>query len=81
MEWLSVLQWPAMVVTVAAAWLTGSRTKHLRRWGFWAFLASNVLWVAWGWYVQAWAVIVLQICLALLNVRGARKNRQSPSPA
>ena len=74
MEWLSWVQWPAMAVTVAAAWLTGSRAKRSRKWGFWAFLISNVLWVAWGWYAHAWALILLQVLLAAMNIRGARKN-------
>ena len=68
------LQWPAMVVTVAAAWLVGSQRKTRRTWGFWLFLASNVLWVAWGWHARAWALIVLQLALAVLNIRGAGKN-------
>jgi len=63
-----------MAVTVAAAWLTGSHTKRRRKWGFWAFLASNILWIAWGWYAHAWALILLQVFLAALNIRGARKN-------
>ena len=74
MNWLTWVQWPAMVVTVAAAWLTGSQSKRRRKWGFWVFLASNVLWVAWGWYAHAWALIVLQVALAAMNIRGARKN-------
>ena len=74
MSWLAFVQWPAMAVTVAAAWLTGSQSKRRRHWGFWLFLASNVLWVAWGWYAHAWALIVLQVSLAAMNIRGARKN-------
>jgi hypothetical protein len=71
---LDLLQWPAMAVTVAAAWLVGSLSKTKRNVGFWLFLASNVLWVVWGFYARAWALIALQVCLAALNVRGARKN-------
>ena len=74
MQWIAFLQWPAMLVTVAAAWLTGSQSKRRRNWGFWSFLLSNVLWVAWGWYAHAWALIVLQLFLAATNVRGAKKN-------
>ena len=74
MAWLPFLQWPAMVVTVAAAWLTGSTSERRRHWGFWAFLLSNVLWTVWGCHAQAWALIVLQIFLAVMNIRGARKN-------
>jgi len=75
MNWVELLQWPAMVVTVWAAWMVASQTKLKRNWGFWLFLFSNVLWIAWGLYDRAYALIVLQICLAFLNVRGAMKNQ------
>ena len=38
------------------------------------FLAGNILWVIWGWHAQAWAMVVLQVCLVGLNVRGVKKN-------
>lgn len=69
------LQWPAMVVTVVAAWMVGSQRKFKRNWGFWLFLASNVLWIVWGWVDHAYALIVLQLSLAFLNIRGVLKNR------
>jgi hypothetical protein len=28
----------------------------------------------WGWHDHAYALIVLQLCLAFLNIRGAMKN-------
>ena len=71
------IQWPAMVVTVIAAWMVASQRKFKRNWGFWLFLLSNVLWIAWGWQDGAYALIVLQLCLAFLNIRGAWKNRTS----
>ena len=74
MEALDLLQWPAMVVTVLAAWLVASQRSSRRGWGFWLFLASNVLWIAWGWYARAWALILLQIFLGGMNIRGVRKN-------
>jgi hypothetical protein len=73
---LDLLQWPAMVVTVIAAWMVASQRKFKRNWGFWLFLLSNVLWIVWGWQDHAYALIVLQVCLAFLNVRGAMKNRK-----
>ena len=76
-EWISLLQWPAMAVTIAAAYCVASTHKSRRRWGFWLFLASNVLWIAWGWVAAAWALVVLQLALAFLNIRGARK--QAPA--
>lgn len=74
MDYLDLLQWPAMVVTVAAAYLVASRSPHRRSVGFWCFLASNVLWVVWGFHDRAWALVGLQFCLAALNIRGVYKN-------
>jgi hypothetical protein len=76
-EMLDWIQWPAMAVTVIAAWMVGSQKKFKRNWGFWLFLLSNVLWIVWGWQDGAYALIVLQLCLAFLNIRGALKNRTS----
>jgi len=78
MDYLHQLQWPAMVVTVIAAWLIASQSKPKRKIGFWFFLFSNVLWVIWGWHAGAYALIVLQIALAFLNIRGASKNDPGP---
>lgn len=74
MDMLDWVQWPAMAITVLAAWLVASKAEHLRSWGFWTFLLSNLLWVVWGWHTQAYALITLQLCLAAMNIRGARKN-------
>lgn len=73
---LDWLQWPAMAFTLGAAWCVASTRRPRREAGFWLFLVSNVLWVAWGWVDAAYAVIVMQVALAALNVRGAYK--QSP---
>jgi hypothetical protein len=81
MEFLDLLQWPAMVVTVAAAWLVASSTKRRRAFGFWCFLASNVLWVIWGWHANAHALIVLQFALAAMNIRGAIVNEPATDNA
>ena len=73
MDWLNLLQWPAMAVTVAASWLVGSSQEARRNVGFWIFLLSNALWVAWGLHAGAPALIVLQVALAAMNIRGAMK--------
>lgn len=75
-DW-DLLQWPAMVVTVAAAWLVASERPGRRNAGFWVFLLSNLLWIAWGIQAQAYALMVLQVCLAALNIRGAVKARKA----
>lgn len=74
MDWLNALQWPAMAVTVIASWLVASDDESHRAWGFWVFLASNALWIVWGWHTAAWALVVLQFCLIAMNLRGAGKN-------
>lgn len=71
---MDLLQWPAMVVTVAASYFVSSSDKRRRHAGFWLFLLSNVLWVAWGFHAQAYALVVLQFLLAAMNIRGERKN-------
>jgi hypothetical protein len=69
-----LLQWPAMAVTIAAAWLVASRSARRRALGFWCFLAGNALWVAWGLHDSAYALVALQFFLAALNARGIYKN-------
>lgn len=71
---IDLLQWPAMAITLLAAWLVGSTHEQRRAIGFWCFIVSNVLWVVWGWHDRAYSLIVLQVGLLALNVRGASKN-------
>lgn len=51
---LELLQWPAMLVTVLAAWLIAAQSKRRREIGFWCFLLSNGLWLVWGWHDNAY---------------------------
>lgn len=76
-DWLDLLQWPAMVATVLAAWLVASNAQTRRNIGFWVFLTSNVLWGLWGWHDGAYALILLQVALAALNIRGVFKTEQA----
>lgn len=71
---MDLLQWPAMAVTVLSAWFVASKSEARRNWGFWLFLTSNALWIAWGWHDHAYALIVLQVVLAFTNIRGVLKN-------
>ncbi len=73
MSYLDLLQWPAMLVTLYASWLIASTQETRRNQGFWVFLASNVMWAIWGWHSGAYALIALQIGLAVMNIRGAVK--------
>jgi hypothetical protein len=74
-NWLDLMQWPALIVTVIAAWLVASSRKSRREIGFWFFMLSNVLWVLWGIHTDAFALIALQFFLAVSNCRGLIKNR------
>lgn len=74
---LDIIQWPAMAVTVVASYLVASLSDRKRKWGFWLFLLSNVLWVTWGWHDEAWALVTLQVCLAAMNIRGVKKNDEA----
>ncbi|MDQ6623859.1 MAG: hypothetical protein M3Y86_10320 [Verrucomicrobiota bacterium] len=74
MNWLSQLRWPAMATTLRSAWLVAAQSKTKRQWGFWIFLVSNALWIVWGWQDHAYALVVLQVGLAVLNIRGVAKN-------
>jgi hypothetical protein len=69
-----LLQWPAMLVTIVATGLVASLSRRQRIYGFGVFLSSNMLWIAWGWYAHAYALIVLQIALFAMNMRGIFKN-------
>ena len=76
-NWIDALQWPAMVVTVLASWLVASSKSSHRNVGFWVFIGSNVLWITWGIYSNAPALVALQLCLAGMNIRGARKTKDA----
>lgn len=75
-ELIGWIQWPAFAASLAAAWLVGSKSSRRRNYGFWVFLASNVLWIVWGLGTSAWALIALQVGLAALNVRGLFKTEE-----
>lgn len=75
-HWLDWAQWPAFAASILAAWLVGSNAPARRNVGFWVFLVSNVLWVAWGLHSHATALIALQCCLAAMNIRGLFKTEE-----
>jgi hypothetical protein len=79
MNWpvlIDLLQWPAMAVTLIAAFLVAARGARMRTAGFYAFICSNVLWVVWGVNDKAWALIALQTGLFAMNLRGIFSNEK-----
>ena len=80
MDWdtlIDFLQWPAMVVTLCAAFLVGARHARRRIVGFYTFILSNALWIIWGVHDGAWALIALQAGLLAMNVRGIWRNEKA----
>jgi hypothetical protein len=75
-DWIDLLQWPAMAVTLYAGYLVGSKREGRRVFGFSMFVLSNLLWIVWGWHDEAWALIALQVGLFAMNVRGILKNEK-----
>lgn len=75
MNFIEFLQWPAMAVTVLAAWFMGSVRARRRIIAFWCFTLGNALWVIWGARHDAYGLITLEVVLALMNMRGLKKNR------
>lgn len=62
-----------MVVTLLAAWLMTFRNARRRLWAFRLFVLSNVLWIAWGLVSQAYSLVLLQIGLFLINLKGVEE--------
>ena len=77
MDLFDLVQWPAMAITVGAAAMVASKRTWKRNEGFWLFVLSNVLWTFWAVHDRAYALVLLQVCLAALNVRGIYNNRSS----
>lgn len=74
---LDFLQWPAMAVSLYAAFMIGSKKAGKRIFGFWMFILSNIMWIVWGFHDEAWALISLQVALMALNIRGIFKNESA----
>ncbi len=71
------VQWPAMAVTIYASWMVASTRESRRNQGFWWFLISNVLWIAWGLHDGAHGLVALQVALAAMNTRGMLKTKDA----
>jgi hypothetical protein len=77
MDFLALLEWPAMAISLAAAWWMGSRKPGKRIAAFCMLIVGNLLWIGWGWGEDARALIALNLGLLALNVRGILKNEDA----
>ncbi len=74
---LPLLEWPAMAISLVAAYLLGSVKPGKRIVAFVMLIVGNVLWIGWGWGNDAKALIALNLGLMALNVRGIFKNEDA----
>jgi hypothetical protein len=49
MDLLALLEWPAMAISLAAAWWMGSRKPGKRIVAFCMLIVGKLKWIAWGW--------------------------------
>ena len=75
-DFFSMLQWPAMAISLASAYWMGSTKAKKRIVAFIMLIVGNLMWIAWGWGEQAWALIALNVGLMALNVRAIFKNEE-----
>lgn len=73
-EFFALLEWPAMAISLAAAWWMGSTKAKKRIVAFVLLIIGNLMWIAWGYGEGAWALIALNVGLMGLNVRAIMKN-------
>ena len=75
-NFFAMLEWPAMAVSLAAAYWMGSTKAKKRIVAFLMLIVGNLMWIGWGWGEQAWALIALNVGLMALNVRAIFKNEE-----
>jgi len=75
-DYLAYLEWPAMAITLAAAWWMGSTKQQKRIIAFGMLIVGNLMWIGWGWGDEAWALIALNVGLLALNIRAIMKNEE-----
>ena len=74
---MDLVQWPAMMTILVAAWLAASQRAQRRKLAFLGFILGNLLWIAWGLSVEAYALALLDGILCAMNIRGFLKNRKA----
>lgn len=58
--WEHRLEAAAAAFGLVGAWLLATKGQHAA-WGWWAFLASNVGWIAFGWIRRHWFLLLQQL--------------------
>jgi hypothetical protein len=71
---ISWIQWPAMVVTIAASYWVASDNQRWRCVGSWLFPDQQRAVDMWAIAEDAYVPIILPVGLALMKIRGVDKN-------
>ena len=61
--------WLGMAATLFAVWMLGNKNKY----GFVAFIISNILWIAVGVLAQSSAIAIGNFIFLFINIRGFMK--------
>jgi len=63
------VEWMASFSGLAGAALIALNNRY-SKWGFVAFLASNFLWLYFGYANQTWGMVVMQVGFTMTSVTG-----------
>jgi len=66
----SMVGWAASITALIGAALIAMRSPRLSKWGFVAFLASNLLWIGWGIHCGAWELVCQNVGFLFTSVAG-----------
>jgi hypothetical protein len=77
---MPLLEWGGMLTGVIGAWLVGDQNPQRRLAGFAFFLASNVLWAAWGAGSMTFGLIAMQVAYTITSIRGIASNVRASRP-
>ncbi len=66
----SLIGWCATLTALLGAALIALRSSSWSKWGFVAFLASNLLWISWGIHCEAWELVSQNVGFLITSVSG-----------
>lgn len=67
-EETEILAWFTTIVNLVAIWFVSSRDLR----GLWIGLLSNLLWALYGYFTTQWSFVLLNVIIAVINLRGIR---------
>jgi hypothetical protein len=68
------IQYPAAVCTIGGYYFVGSTHAKIRQYGFAVALFGNLIWIVYGALPMQIGIVVTNVCIFLLAVRGYLNN-------